>query len=79
MFSSVMRFMCGQMLQPRKNATPSVSAATLSLIEHSVTITTLGGFSVLTQSIMLDVDPAKSTTSITSGGHSGWAMILAPG
>ena len=40
MFSSVMRFMCGHRLHGRRNSVPGDSTATLSLIEHSVTITT---------------------------------------
>ncbi|MNL65471.1 hypothetical protein D3C87_1898060 [compost metagenome] len=63
--------MCGQMLQPRRKSTPVVSLATLSDMEHSVTMTTRGGLVVLTQSIMAAVEPAKSTASTTSGGHSG--------
>ncbi len=43
-FGSVMRFMCGQRLHGRTNWTFGVSTATLSLIEHSVTSSTLDGW-----------------------------------
>src|SRR6185503_17543001 len=41
--SKVMRFICGHRLQGRTNSTSGCSTATLSLIEHSVTITTRCG------------------------------------
>ena len=40
-FGSVMRFICGQRLHGRTNSTLGASTATLSLIEHSVTSSTL--------------------------------------
>src|SRR5690606_5405772 len=79
MFCSVIRFMCGQRLQGLTNSVVGASAATFELIEHSVTSTTLAGLWVFTQLIMPDVEPAKSAALRTSGGHSGWAMILRPG
>ncbi len=48
-------------------------------MEHSVTMTTRFGFSRLTQSIMCAVEPVKSASAITSGGHSGCAMIWIDG
>ena len=77
MFSSVIRFMCGQRLHGLTNSTFGVSAATFEAIEHSVTSTTRGG-SVLLDIVdhARDVEPVKSAAAMTSGGHSGWAMIL---
>ena len=75
-----MRFMCGHRLQGRTNSvTPSVSVAMLSAMEHSVTSSTRLGFFVFTKSIIAAVEPAKSLTSTTSGGHSGCAMIVIDG
>ena len=39
-FGSVIRFMCGQRLHGRTKSTSGWAVATLSLIEHSVTMTT---------------------------------------
>ena len=46
-FGSVMRFICGQRLHGRTNSTSGASTATLSLIEHSVTSSTLRRLLVL--------------------------------
>ena len=51
----------------------------MSLIEHSVTIITFSGWLSLTYFIIPLVEPAKSDAWITSGGHSGCAIILIPG
>ena len=61
------------------NSTSGSSACTLSAIEHSVTITTRLGLFLRTQSIMCAVEPVKSDAAITSGGHSGCAMICTDG
>src|SRR6476620_12578789 len=74
-----MRFMCGQKLHVRANSTSGSSAFTLSAIEHSVTSTTRLGLFFPTQSIMCAVDPVKSDAAMTSGGHSGCAMICTDG
>ena len=58
MFWSVMLFMWGHRLHGRMNSTSGVSAATLSLIEHSVTIMTWAGRFSFTYRIIDDVDPA---------------------
>ena len=44
-FGSVMVFMCGQRLQGRTKSTSGNSTATLSLMEHSVIMTTREGLS----------------------------------
>ena len=48
MLASVMRFMCGQRLQGRTKCVLGLEAATLSLIEHSVSRRTEAGFSRVT-------------------------------
>ena len=75
MFFSEIRFICGQRLQGRTNSTFGFSTATLSLMEHSVTMTTRLGWCSFTQLIMPEVEPEKSASSTTSGGHSGCAMM----
>src|SRR5690606_3509471 len=75
MFLSEMRFICGQRLQGRTNSTLGFSTATLSLMEHSVTMTTRFGWFSFTQLIMPLVEPEKSASATTSGGHSGCAMM----
>ena len=79
MFCSVIRFICGHRLQGLMNSVSGASAATLELIEHSVTSTTLAGLFFFTQSIMPEVEPVKSAAAMTSGGHSGCAMIFTAG
>ena len=65
--------MCGQRLHGRMNSTSGYSTATLSLIEHSVIITTRRGRASPTWRIIAEVEPTKSASASTSGGHSGWA------
>ena len=71
--------MCGQRLHGRTNSTSGASTATFAAIEHSVTSTTLRGRLFFTQLIIAAVEPVKSAPSMTSGGHSGCAMIFRPG
>src|SRR5438105_10656584 len=71
--------MCGQRLQGRTISTSGSSALMLSAIEHSVIITTRLGWVLRTQLIMCAVEPVKSASAITSGGHSGCAMICTDG
>ncbi len=56
----------------RMNATSGCRTATLSLIEHSVSSTTCPGRRVATKSDITAVEPEKSASATTSGGHSGW-------
>ena len=74
-----MRFMCGHRLQGRTNSTSGYRAATLSLIEHSVTRATRAGRFSPTKSTIPAVDPAKSAAATTSGGASGWASTTTSG
>src|SRR5258707_146490 len=76
---SVIRFMWGHRLHGRTISTSGSSARTLSAIEHSVIITTRLGWLLRTQLIMCAVEPVKSASAITSGGHSGCAMICTDG
>ena len=55
--ASVIRFMWGQRLQGRTNSVPGDSSATLSAIEHSVTITTRSGRLFATKPIIPAVEP----------------------
>ena len=71
--------MYGHKLHGFTNSTLGFSIWILSLIEHSVTIITFLGWLSLTYLIIPEVDPAKSLALITSGGHSGWAIIFIPG
>src|SRR5258706_9118646 len=71
--------MCGHRLHGRTISTSGISAWTLSAIEHSVIIATRLGRLLRTQLIMCAVEPVKSASARTSGGHSGWAMILTVG
>ena len=76
---NVIFFIWGQRLHGRINSTFGFSTWILSLIEHSVTIITFLGWLSSTYLIMPPVEPAKSLALITSGGHSGCAIILIPG
>ena len=78
-FGSVIFFIWGHILHGLTKSTFGFSIWILSLIEHSVTIITFFGWLSFTYFIIPDVDPAKSLASITSGGHSGCAIILIPG
>src|SRR6266404_9770521 len=71
--------MCGHRLHGRTISTSGISAWTLSAIEHSVIITTRLGRLLRTQLIMCAVEPVKSASASTSGGHSGCAMICTDG
>src|ERR1700733_15301536 len=71
--------MCGHRLHGRTISTSGSSAWTLSAIEHSVIITTRLGCVLRTQLIMCAVEPVKSASASTSGGHSGCAMICTEG
>src|SRR3979411_1932422 len=71
--------MCGHRLHGRTISTSGSSAWTLSAIEYSVIITTRLGCLLRTQLIMCAVEPVKSASASTSGGHSGWAMICTDG
>ena len=79
MFSRLMRFMCGHRLHGRMNSTSGASTATLEAMEHSVMSATFVGRLVFTQLIIAAVEPVKSEASMTSGGHSGCAMICDAG
>jgi len=63
----------------RTNSTSGDSTATLSLMEHSVTIhdTRPAGACHIAH-LMAEVDPAKSASAILSGRHSGWARTKMP-
>src|SRR5258708_25068811 len=76
---SVIRFMGGQRLHGRTISISGSSAWTLSAIEHSVIITTRLGWLLRTQLIICAVEPVKSASASTSGGHSGCAMICTDG
>ena len=54
---SVIRFMCGHRLQGRTNSISGWRTATLSLIEHSVTMTTRAGRWRSTHAAIPEVEP----------------------
>src|SRR5215467_1015050 len=57
----VIRFICGHRLQGRTNSSSGYCNATLSLIEHSVSSTTLGGRFLPTKSAIAAVEPEEKT------------------
>ena len=67
-----MRFICGQRLQGRTNSTLGASTATLSLIEHSVTSSTLDGWWSCTHLIM----PRGRAGEVGLGEHVGRAFRM---
>ena len=63
----VICFICGHKLHGRTKLTSGFSTAILSLIEHSVTISTRSGWLSLTHLIMADVEPEKSRLAQHAG------------
>ena len=77
MLGSVIRFMCGHRLQGWTNSTVGNRSLRLSAIEHSVIRATRFGRSFSSQAPMAEVEPTKSASARTSGGHSGCATSAA--
>ena len=65
-FGRVMRIMWRQRLQGRIHSGRENSAATVSLIEHAVTMPTLFGRRCATSRVMPEVDPTRSASASTS-------------
>src|SRR3546814_3210711 len=77
MLGKVIRFMCGHRLQGLMNSTCGNLLRRLSAIEHSVIIATRCGCSFSSHFPIALVEPTKSASASTSGGHAGCETIFA--